>query len=61
MARLREIPCMYYIAYHNCLKGREACHPKYCQHCDKYRPRAKVRNINKKKQYNEKIRSKLEE
>ena len=39
-----------------CLKGREACHKGYCQHCGKYEPRAKVRQVNKKKQYNEKVR-----
>ena len=53
MAKLRETPCKYYVAFGECSKGRKACHAGYCQHCDKYYPRAKVRHINKKKQYNE--------
>ena len=56
MAQYREIPCRYYLALGQCQKGRKACHKDYCQHCDKYQPRAKVRMINKKKQYNEKMR-----
>lgn len=56
MAHYRETPCKYYVAFGVCKKGREACQSGYCQHCDKYYPRAKVRHINKKKQYNEKIR-----
>lgn len=57
MAKYREIPCKYYIALGECKKGREACHKAYCQHCGKYEPRAKVRCINKKKMYNEKMRN----
>lgn len=56
MGKLRETPCKYYIAFGQCTKGRAACHSKYCQHCDKYCPRAKIKHLNKKKQYNEKIR-----
>jgi hypothetical protein len=56
MAVFRETPCKYYISFGKCSKNREACHTGYCQHCDKYYPRAKVRHINKKKQYNEKAR-----
>lgn len=56
MAVFRETPCKYYISFGKCTKNREACHTVYCQHCDKYYPRAKVRHINKKKQYNEKAR-----
>ncbi len=56
MAVFRETPCKYYISFGKCTKSREACHTGYCQHCDKYYPRAKVRHINKKKQYNEKAR-----
>lgn len=58
MAKYRETPCKYYVAFHVCTKGREACQSGYCQHCNKYYPRAKVRHINKKKQYLEKIRKK---
>lgn len=59
MSKYRETPCKYYVAFNDCKKGREACHSGYCQHCDKYYPRAKVRHINKKKKYNEKMRSKF--
>ena len=56
MAKYREIPCKYYISLGQCKKGRDAQHTTYCQHCDKYCPRAKVRYINKKKKYNEERR-----
>ena len=56
MAKYREIPCKYYEALGQCKKGREACQKTYCQHCDRYEPRARVRCVNKKKQYNQKIR-----
>ena len=59
MTKYRETPCKYYVAFNDCKKGREACHSGYCQHCDKYYPRAKVRHINKKKKQNEKMRSKF--
>lgn len=49
MSKYREIPCESYIALHQCRKGRTAEHAGYCQHCDKYRPRAKVHCLNKKK------------
>lgn len=58
MAHYRETPCKYYISYNECEKGREACQSGYCQHCDKYYPRAKVRHINKKKQYIDKLKRK---
>jgi len=58
MAYYRETPCKYYVAFGECTKGREACQSGYCQHCNKYYPRAKVRHINKKKQYNDKLRKK---
>lgn len=51
--KYRETPCKYYICLGECKKGRAAEHKGYCQHCDKYYPRAKVRHINKKKLYNE--------
>lgn len=56
MAKYRETPCKYYLALGQCTKGHDACHRTYCQHCGKYEPRAKMRHINKKKQYNQKIR-----
>ena len=54
MSKYRETPCKYYQSYGACTKGRAAEHKGYCQHCDKYYPRARVRHLNKKKQYNEK-------
>ena len=48
MARYREIPCKYYIALGQCQKGRAAQHKTYCQHCDKYVPRARVRCMNRR-------------
>ena len=56
MAKLRETPCLYYIAKGECYKGRQAEHYGYCQHCNKYKPRDKVRHLNKKKQYLEKLK-----
>ena len=56
MAHYRETPCKYYAAFGQCTKGREASHTGYCQHCGKYEPRARVRHINRKKQYLNKIR-----
>lgn len=56
MAKYREAVCMYYIALGECKKGRDACHEHYCQKCNKYYPRAKMKLINKKKQKIEKIR-----
>lgn len=56
MAKDRETPCLYYICANQCKKEREAEHNGYCQRCDKYVPRAKVRHINKKKEKLDKIR-----
>ncbi len=56
MAKDRETPCKYYICAGKCEKGREAEHKGYCQKCDKYLPRAKVRHLNMKKKKLEKIR-----
>lgn len=51
MAKFKETPCLYYIAKGQCSKSREASYSGYCQHCDKYKPRSKVKYINKKKDY----------
>lgn len=48
MSKYRETPCKYYLSFGECSKGRKAEHKGYCQHCDKYCPRAKVRHLNKK-------------
>lgn len=56
MATVRQTPCLYYICADQCKKGREADHFHYCQHCDKYKPKAKVRHRNRKKEKLDKIR-----
>ena len=56
MAKTRETPCKYYVCKGECKKGREADHNGYCQHCNKSYPRARVRHINKKKAYLDKIK-----
>ena len=56
MASDRQTPCLYYICAGMCKKGRKADHTHYCQHCDKYTPRARVRYKNQKKEKLEKIR-----
>lgn len=58
MSKDRETPCKYYICAGECTKGREAEHNGYCQHCNKYVPRARVRHLNKKKEKLQKIREK---
>ncbi len=58
MAKYREIPCKYYIAMGQCQKGRQAVHKTYCQHCDKYLPRIRIKSFNRKKQALYKGRSK---
>ena len=50
MARDRETVCMYYVAAGQCKKVRDAAHTHYCQRCDKYVPRARVRHKNQKKE-----------
>lgn len=58
MAKTRETPCLYYVCAGECEKGREADHKNYCQKCSLYKPRARVRHLNKKKQKLDKIRQK---
>lgn len=58
MSRDRETPCKFYVCAGECIKGREAQHTGYCQHCNKYVPRARVRHLNRKKQELRKIREK---
>lgn len=58
MAKDRETPCKFYVCEENCEKGREGTHNSYCQKCDLYYPRAKVKHINLKKQKLDKIRKK---
>lgn len=56
MAKDRLTPCLYYICKGECKKDRDADYGGYCQKCDKYKPRARVRHLNQKKQKLEKIR-----
>ena len=56
MAKDRETPCKYYICAGQCQKGREADHAHYCQKCNKYEPRARVRHLNQKKEKLNKLR-----
>mgnify|MGYP005763812523 CR=1 FL=1 len=56
MAKYREMPCKYYIALGQCRKGRKAVHKTYCQHCDRYEPRAKGKGLNRKKRAIENLR-----
>lgn len=55
MATDRQAPCLYYVCAGLCEKGRKANHAHYCQHCDKYKPRTRIRYKNRKKEKLEKI------
>lgn len=56
MAKDRLTPCKYYVCAGECAKGRKAEFNGYCQRCDKYIPRARVKHLNMKKKKLEKIR-----
>lgn len=56
MAYDRETPCLYYVCAGLCSKGRKADHVHYCQKCDKYIPRARIKHLNMKKEKLKKIR-----
>ena len=56
MAKDRLTPCLYYVCKGECKKDRDADHGGYCQKCDKYKPRARVRHLNQQKLKLEKIR-----
>ena len=58
MAKDRIEPCLFYICTGECEKGREADHRGYCQKCNKYVPRVKIKHPNQKKQKLNKIREK---
>ena len=55
MATDRQTPCLYYVCAGLCTKGRKADYAHYCQRCDKYEPRAKVKYRNLKKDKLDKI------
>ena len=54
----RQTPCKFYEYEGKCGKGRESSHKNYCQRCDKYEPRAKVKHLNIKKDKLNKIKQK---
>lgn len=54
MSRFRETPCKHYVCLGECAKGRDAEYKGYCQRCDKYEPRAKIKHKNRKKESIEK-------
>lgn len=59
MAKDRIQPCVSYVCEGAvCKKGRKAEHSGYCQKCSKYEPRARVKEVNRKKSKLEKIRNK---
>lgn len=60
MATDRQTPCLYYVCAGLCKRGRKADHAHYFQHCDKYKPRARVRYRNQKKEKLEKMRNDLD-
>lgn len=45
MAHDRITPCEFYICKGKCSKGRDSDHNGYCQKCNKYEPRCKVKII----------------
>lgn len=58
MATFRETPCESYICKGECKRGKkDAEHLGRCQTCSKYRPRAKVHHVNKKRAYLNKLKS----
>jgi hypothetical protein len=56
MSKDRQTPCKHYEYEGQCAKGRTAEHTGYCQKCDKYEPRAKVKHLNIKKDKLNKIK-----
>ena len=58
MSKERVEICESYECVGKCQKGRYANHKGYCQKCDKYKPRARVKHLNMKKAKLDKIRKK---
>ena len=50
MAHDRITPCKYYICQGSCYKNRNASYSGYCQKCNKYEPRARIKHKNIKKE-----------
>ena len=59
MAKFRESICKFYVCKGICIKNRKAEYKGYCQKCDKYIPSSTKKKPNKKREYNEKERSKI--
>lgn len=57
MAKQREEVCKFYVCEGNCSKNREANFRGYCQRCTKYEARCKAKHLNKKREYNERLKS----
>lgn len=58
MSKTRITPCISYVCEHQCTRGRDAEHNGYCQKCSLYKPRARVKHINEKKEKLQKLREK---
>lgn len=58
MAKDRIEPCKFYICAGYCEKQRDANHYGYCQKCDKYIPRKRIKYKNLKKIKLQKIKNK---
>lgn len=56
MSKDRLNPCKFYVCEGQCEKGRESSHNNYCQKCDLYESRAKVKHLNIKKDKLNKIK-----
>lgn len=56
MAKDRLTPCISYVCEGECSKGKRGEHKGYCQTCKSYKPRARIKHPNIKKQKLEKIR-----
>lgn len=50
MSRYRIEPCVNYVCKGNCSKGRIADHRGYCQKCNLYEPRVRLKHKNLKKE-----------
>ena len=57
MSKDRQTPCKFYLFEGGeCEKKRTGEHNGYCQKCDKYEPRARVKHLNQKKEKLNKIK-----
>lgn len=61
MTKFRETICKYYISRGSYEKNRDAEYKGFCQHCTKYEPRLREKHENRKRKYNDKVRSQIYE